>query len=132
MKVETVFILNLFHQYADPKEWSQEIGLTPLKVCAKGEKVSAHPRAQISSDSYWVFGIEKRPEKTVEDQVYGVLNHVYNKRKIIKKLVDLLGLEIKCHVYVWIDNLSELSISFNNELIKMMTELEVSFAFTRY
>lgn len=132
MKVETIFILSLPEQYADPNEWSQEIGLTPLCICKKGERVSPNPRALISPNSYWVFGIERYPENTVEDQLSRVLEQVYNKKNKILNLVKRLKLNVKINIYVWIDNLSNLSVTFSNDVLKKMTELEILFTFARY
>ena len=132
MKVETIFILSLSEQYTDPDEWSQEIGLMPLRICKKGERVSPNPRALISPNSYWVFGIKCYPENTVEDQLSRVLDQVYDKKNKILNLTKRLKLDVKINTYVWIDDLSDLSVIFSNDVLKKMAELGILFTFTRY
>lgn len=132
MKVETLFILNLPDQTTDVENWEKLLKLSPLKFCKRGEKVGKSATALISPDTYWVYGIKCTSEKSAEDQIARVLEQVYSKKIEIIKLINKLGLEAKCNTYVWIDNISDLSLTFSNDLLKKMVELDISFTFTRY
>lgn len=126
MEVKTLFTLTLPNKVANVHEWSQKIGLFPLQSVVKGEKLPDESGEQIAKDSVWAFGVNRRPETAVEEQLSQVVNEVYARKEQIQKLVKGQGLEMKFETFAWFQDEDDY-IDFGRDIFKKISELGASF-----